>query len=205
MILIEYQYNQFSEVNQLNENFLPDVNKLKLTIDAVSPLIVYKKAYPIIVKQFQQLFPNIHRHQCCQQQFSGVIQTSQSITGLQNFTLDTIHFIEHIIIDMQCSMSKMKICSGITCNYHHPSNRYDIFVECLDRKVGFHAANIAIDMVQRVLNNDRLWGSMDMYFNSTTSKQHLLTPASVTHTAQQQGYPDFLKSDLFHIENLMKN
>jgi|GEM_PF-2432384 len=157
MVVIESQYALFQEVNHLNKNFIPGINKMRLTIDTISSDENYQRAYPAIVKQFVQLFPRLKKHSCCYSKIGQSDFTNEQLVPIvheENYALDIIHIIEHVIIDLQCSLSGMKICSGITCNYKEPRNRFDIFVECIDQKIGLNAALSAIEMVQRILACD---------------------------------------------------
>lgn len=164
MIVIESQYAMFQEINHLNKNFIPGMNKMRLTIDTISPEHNYQRAYPAIVKQFVQLFPRLKKHSCC---YSKIGQNDFNNDDLdfkinaENCILDIIHIVEHVIIDLQCSLTNMKICSGITCNYKQPRNRYDIFVECVDQKIGLNAALTAIEMVQRIITCDHVQYPLD--------------------------------------------
>ena len=158
MIVIDYAYGKFSEVNHLNSNFRPGINKIKMTIDVISPREVYRKIYPIAIRQFHDLFPNLRNHDCCQEKASGVEECADLTNGTQNYALNILHLMEHVIIDIQCTITKMKKCSGITCNYHKPPNRFDIFVECIDKKIGYASASKVSELVQQLLNYNRYYG-----------------------------------------------
>jgi hypothetical protein len=195
MVVIDFQYNKFTEINHLNKNFIPGVNKLKLTIDVVSSSNVYENAYPIVASQFKTMFPNLKKHLCCYEKMSQGFEdrTEEKI-------IDTIHFIEHVIIDIQCSVSKMKICSGITCNYYQPRNRYDIFVECIDERVGFFAAQFTTDIVQRLLNNDR-------FISNINCSQQLQLPQEnhVDFASIDYDFPTYVTASLFDNHDVYKN
>ena len=195
MVVIDFQYNDFSEINHLNKNFVPGVKKLKLTIDVLSSSKVYEKAYPIISSQFKLLFPNLKKHLCCYEKIADGFDEHS-----EGKIIDTIHFIEHVIIDIQCSVSKMKICSGITCNYYQPRNRYDIFVECLDERVGFFAAQHTTEIVQRILNNDR-------YIPNMNSQQQLQLPheTHIDFSSMNYDFPTYISASLLDNHDLFKN
>ena len=157
MNIIDTQYGKFEEVNHLNKNFLPDTNKMRLTIDTISSKEAYEQIYPMVLKQFTQLFPRLKKHSCCNISSKEGGQ-NRNINGplsrTNNYFIDVIHLIEHVMIDLQCSLSGIKICSGITCNFRNPRNRYDIFIECVDEQVGYYSAQLTIDIVQRLLSNN---------------------------------------------------
>jgi len=168
MVVIESQYAQFQEIDHLNTNFIPGIHKMRLTIDTISSEDNYRRAYPAIVKQFVHLFPRLKQHSCC---YSKIGQSDlihgDSIPMIHegNCILDIIHIVEHVIIDLQCSLSGMKMCSGITCNYKEPRTRYDIFVECIDQKVGLSAALTAVEMVQKILACDYMKYPFDEFIS----------------------------------------
>jgi hypothetical protein len=63
--------------------------------------------------------------------------------------------VEHVLIDLQHYIARMRTCSGVTCAWTHPRDRYDIFVECVDETVGRTAAGIAVDLVEDLLDGRR--------------------------------------------------
>jgi len=42
-------------------------------------------------------------------------------------------------------------CSGLTCGWKNPDNRFDLFVECLDARVGLFAAQFAVHAVRKIM------------------------------------------------------
>jgi len=56
---------------------------------------------------------------------------------------------------VQHYIARMRTCSGVTCAWTSPRDRYDIFVECLDETVGRTAAGIAVDLVEDLLAGRR--------------------------------------------------
>jgi hypothetical protein len=200
MIIVDIDYKHFSEVNHLNKNFIPGVNKLKLTIDAISSSRIYQQCYPIIAAQFNVLFPNLKKHLCCYEKLNNdFIKKAQQNDTMDSIT-DIIHLIEHVIIDIQCSVSKMKICSGITCNYYEPRNRYDIFVECIDDQIGYYGAQLAIELVIRMLNNDRFVINYAFPEQSPHLLQDPFTSANLDFD-----YPAYMASSVFKNLHLKKN
>jgi len=200
MIIVNYQYQKFSEVNHLNKNFIPNVNKLKLTVDVVSPAQAYKEIYPAVAAQFKHLFPNLKQHQCCNK---NTIDAINSIDEHNNFILNVIHLMEHIIIDIQCTISHMKICSGVTCNYYEPSNRYDIFVECIDERVGYYAVQLVFDLVHNLLSNNRILPSYEI------NLEDRLIPVQFTHhdafQLKNKNLHSYFKNTILNAENVIKN
>lgn len=201
MIVVDIQYNAFSEVNHLNQNFIPGVNKLKLTIDAISSTKVYQDTYHIIAAQCSQLFPNLRNHLCCYEKLDKELTNhNHENKESHDYVTDIIHLIEHVIIDVQCSISKMKICSGITCNYYEPRNRYDIFVECIDEQVGYYAAQLAIELICRILNSDRF--IINYAFPEQTKS---IFETSFNTVPFDYDFPSYITNYVFNDLHLKKN
>ena len=59
--------------------------------------------------------------------------------------------MEHLIVDLQCTVGHMNSCSGITCGWKKPENRFDLFVECSDPRIGIFAACFAAHLMNNYL------------------------------------------------------
>lgn len=148
MEILESKYGYFPGVLHLNSQFIPGRKMLKLTIITKYPRERYKRAYPTIIEQLVKLFPTLIEHQCC-----GVVGNIHQRAG---DCIDIIHIIEHIIIDLQCHILNLGVCSGITCNYWDPDNKYDVFVECPEERIGIFSALLAINIIKTLLKEGRL-------------------------------------------------
>ncbi|HXI02601.1 MAG TPA: hypothetical protein VNI57_05435 [Candidatus Saccharimonadales bacterium] len=97
-------------------------------------------------------FPTLAEHRCCganslrESLFGGRRRRGCSVT-VPDPGVDAAHLLEHLIIDIQHYVGRMRICSGVTCAYHDPPDRYDIFVECPEEKVGLLSASIAVGVL----------------------------------------------------------
>lgn len=97
-------------------------------------------------------FPTLADHRCCganslrESLFGGGRRRGCSVTD-RDPGVDAAHLLEHLIIDIQHYVGRMRICSGVTCAYHDPPDRYDIFVECPEEKVGLLSASIAVGVL----------------------------------------------------------
>ncbi|RMD96565.1 MAG: hypothetical protein D6814_11165 [Calditrichaeota bacterium] len=135
MKLISLQHGRFSEIDQLNGNFRKEFLKLKITLDTLSPQKFYLDRFPGLMFTLIEILPNLRHHHCSHgdnEHLSREYDLSHLITPIKIIgdTIDTVHLLEHMILELQCQISEMQVCSGLTCNYWEPENRYDIFVEC---------------------------------------------------------------------------
>jgi len=146
MQVVDTKYGLFPEVNHLNSRFVPNRPRLKLTVDMLYPEEHYVESFPYLAQKLVELFPTLRHHRCCEEDSPPACgeQVPIRTTGQ---AIDVVHLIEHVIIDLQCRITSMDMCSGITCHYWSPGNRYDIFVECVDEKVGLFSARLAVDLV----------------------------------------------------------
>ncbi|MDZ7261960.1 MAG: hypothetical protein ONB05_07640 [candidate division KSB1 bacterium] len=158
MRIVQTEYGEFPEISHLNKRFVPGRKKQKITLDVLSSRERYQQVYPKILDQFNEFFPSLRHHDCCYQG-SSPEKRGYSFNGpFKQFSgiIDVVHIIEHVVIDLQCSISRMPICSGITCHYWEPANRFDIFVECIDENVGLFSGLLAVDMIKTLLDKERL-------------------------------------------------
>ncbi len=206
MIVIDYAYGKFSEVNHLNSNFRPGINKIKMTIDVISPHKIYKKIYPIVIQQFHDLFPNLRNHDCCQAKASGIGEHEDNTEGSDKYALNILHLMEHVIIDIQCTITKMKKCSGITCNYHKPPNRFDIFVECIDKPIGYASASNVSELVQQFLNYNRYYGEEHQLRDFEHIIRRNASHNAISHSSTQlHDFCSYIDQIMLNPQEFMKN
>jgi hypothetical protein len=152
--VISALYGGFPEVRRLNPEFIPGMRRLKLTIriPAGDNLPSAETLFGIL----QKPFPSLGRHRCCGANSIGetfFTRGQRQGCSIQEWDpgVDLAHLLEHLIIDIQHFIARMKICSGVTCAYREPRDMYDIFVECPDEKVGLLSASIAVGLVSDLL------------------------------------------------------
>jgi len=155
--VIEVQHGAFAQVTALNPGFRPGIGRLKLTLDI--PETNGRRAAGF-VEALAGFLPTLSFHRCCGR--NSVKETfferekrlgcamEESDPGV-----DLAHLVEHVLIDVQHFIGRMKICSAVTCAYRHPRDRYDIFVECPEEAVGRLSAGIAADLVSDLLDGRR--------------------------------------------------
>jgi len=71
-------------------------------------------------------------------------------------SLALAHLIEHAIIDFQCAITELRRCSGVTAAYRSPGNRFDIIVECPDRRIGETCLVLALFWLVSAISGERL-------------------------------------------------
>ncbi|MBN1351384.1 hypothetical protein JXJ21_18345 [candidate division KSB1 bacterium] len=159
MRIINAEFGTFSEVEHLNNRFIKNRTKQKLTIDAISPRNKFQVAYQILIRELRRFFPTIEKHDCSLDDASYLMHKGKTKSGpLHNFhdIIDVLHVIEHIMIELQCSVSLMPICSGITCQYFEPRTRYDIFVEAVQKNVAAFSGYFAVNLVKSIIKHGKL-------------------------------------------------
>jgi len=154
MKIIEMKWGKFPKVDHLNPKFIPGSMRLKATLE-ISPDGLGKRELKNYIQELNQLFPSFKRHRC--ENEHGLTTSFQPKPGLKQVdeATDIAHLIEHMVIDLQCSLGQMRSCSGITCAYWNPENRYDLFVECRDREVGVFALKIASEIVDEIVTEGK--------------------------------------------------
>jgi hypothetical protein len=159
MKILAVVYGHFPKVFKLHSRFQPEIGHLKVVLD-VHPAGGFERArFLNTFRQLARLFPTIARHSCCVEWESAPLYLEQE-EGVSikraGESADVAHLIEHVIVDMQVSLGGMQLCSGLTCGWKDPENRYDLFVECADARIGLFAAQFAVHLVSRLLTRKTL-------------------------------------------------
>jgi len=143
----------------LNHRFRPDAHHLIVTLDVDAYDPPATNDFYSVYHALSDLFPTLSRHSCCEE-WENTPLYLQSIEGVSIKSVgeaaDVAHLIEHVIVDLQCAISGMRLCSGITCGHRAPENRFDIFVECRDPRVGAFSARLAIYLVAMLMHKPRV-------------------------------------------------
>jgi len=153
--IIEIKWGKFPQVDHLNSDFIPGSKRLKATLE-ITFNGLGRRNLGDCIRELAELFPSLTRHRC--ENEHGLSTSFRPKPGLKmvDMATDIVHLIEHMVIDLQCTLGGMRSCSGITCAYWSPENRYDLFVECTDRKVGVFALMLAGEIVEKILTDGRL-------------------------------------------------
>lgn len=165
MKILAIVYGYFPEVFKLYSRFQPGVRQLKVVLD-VFPSGGFERAKFITVyKQLAEFFPTISNHACCVEWESAplFIEEEEGVSIKRvGESADIAHLIEHVIVDIQVSLGGMQRCSGLTCGWKEPENRFDLFVECANARIGLFAARYAVYLVSRILEKKKLSGRNEL-------------------------------------------
>jgi len=154
----DISYGEFPEIFTLNPRFKPGGRKVKVVLDVrVSETEEGNTDLSSILMKLIKLLPSLERHQCGEHLFEDLKSDKKGPHSEHSKRItDIAHMMEHIIIDLQSKITGTDSCSGITCGYKKPYFRFDIFVECKDKKVGMFSAFFATDLLKRLLANKSL-------------------------------------------------
>jgi hypothetical protein len=156
----EISYGEFPEICDLNPRFKPKSKKVKVVVDAHVPRI--QKGNLDLSSTYGRLMrvlPSLERHQCGEHFLEDLRSGNRKAHSQRPDEItDLAHMMEHVIIDLQANITGMDSCSGITCGYKSPSFRFDLFVECRDKKVGVFSALLAADLLEALLTKESLSG-----------------------------------------------
>jgi len=159
MRLLAVSYGLFPKITKLYSRFQPDVGHLKIVLDIVPAGGFSREKFLILFRQLSKFFPTINWHSCCDEWETAPLFLEQeegvSIKRVGE-SADIAHLIEHVIVDMQVNLGGMQRCSGLTCGWKDPENRFDLFIECTNARVGLFAAQFAVHLVSKILTRKRI-------------------------------------------------
>ncbi len=155
------EIGSFPEVDRLNPRFVANSLRLKLCIDITEPADYYLENFPQLLFRLIESFPNLRRHDCSageeMNDFRDVHIAHHLLPiRIVGAVIDTAHILEHLIIELQCNMAQMPMCSGITCGLWEPENRFDVFVECESAEVAAFAGRLGVSIVNEVMERGRM-------------------------------------------------
>jgi len=151
-------FGDFPQVTPLNPDFVPGVKRLKMTLSISEGSA--NGGISEYVEALTGFLPSLSFHRCCgdnslKESFFERDQRRHCSVKEMDGGVDLAHLVEHVLIDVQHYIARMRTCSGVTCAWSTPRDCYDIFVECVDEKVGRTAAGIAVDLVEDLLAGRR--------------------------------------------------
>jgi hypothetical protein len=154
----ELSYGEFPEISGLNPRFKPGSKKVKVVLDVhASGSGKGDEVLPFIFMKLTKLLPSLERHQCGEHLFEDLRCGKRTLhLKYPDKMTNLAHMMEHVIIDLQSKITGMNSCSGITCGYKDPYFRFDLFVECRDKKVGMFSAFFAAEVLKRLLTKRSL-------------------------------------------------
>lgn len=159
MRLLAVSYGLFAKITKLYSGFQPGVGHLKVIVE-IEPAGGFERGrFLTLYRQLTRFFPTLNKHSCCEEWETAPLFIKQeegvSIKRVGE-TADIAHLMEHIIVDMQVNIAGMQRCSGLTCGWKHPENRFDLYVECTNARVGLFAAQFAVHLVSKILTTRKI-------------------------------------------------
>src|SRR5688572_6635021 len=155
--VVRLEFGPFAEVSRLNPRFVPQRERLKLTLD-VHPAGQGPGASPAsLLEPLSTLLPGLRRHRCGDNSriTETTLRRSRKGDPSGESGADVAHMLEHIIIDFQHEIAAMSICSGVTCGYESPRNRYDVFIESPGRRVSRLCITLACELMNGLLRGQQ--------------------------------------------------
>lgn len=147
-------YGDFPDIEKLYSRFSRGLSKIKVVVDVDESIDCSRKQFLKLYRSMAEVFPTISKHSCCDGWESAPLYVSSEegvavkrIGELADFP----HLLEHLMVDVQCNVGQMKSCSGITCGWKNPENRFDLFVECGDPRMGIFAACFAANIMNNFM------------------------------------------------------
>lgn len=158
MKVVSISHGKFGSINYLHRNFRGDVKKLRVTLE-VKENGTKSANFSFIFGELVGLMPSLAQHKCYEN-WMGASPAPELSSGIQfkkiGHNTDLAHLVEHLMIDLICNVGKLRLCSGLTCGYKSPKGRFDIFVECPERRMGVFAVNLAVYFVNALLTKGKL-------------------------------------------------
>jgi len=159
MRITSIHYDRFPQIRMLNHRFQANARHLMVRLEVADYAPPLSRDFVSMYQALVRVFPTLSHHQCCEQ-WENTPLFLQEIEGVSLKTAgeiaDVAHLTEHVIVDMIVAISGVRACSGITCGHREPENRFDLFVECEDVRLGVFAANFAVYLVRRLYTRPRL-------------------------------------------------
>jgi len=150
------RFGEFPHITNLNPAFRPGMRRIKLTLRIGAA----RRGAREILDQLAGFLPTLSFHRCCggnlvRQTFFRRSERRHCAIRRTDDGVDLAHLVEHVVIDVQHYVARMKICSGVTCAHADPPDLYDVFVESPEAILGRACAGIAVDLVQDLLASRR--------------------------------------------------
>lgn len=148
-------YGDYPEIEKLYSRFDRGLSKIKVVVDVEEGLDCSRNQFLGLYRAMAEVFPSISKHSCCEGWESAPLYAAtEKGVALKRIgeLADFPHLLEHLMVDVQCNVGKMKSCSGITCGWKKPENRFDLFVECEDPRIGIFAACFAANLMNNFMS-----------------------------------------------------
>jgi len=154
--VLEIAFGAFPGITALNPRFQAGLDRIKATIEIPAGSLEGRPRASAIAVLLVGFLPSLSFHRCCgghpleegffQDGIRGRCSAQEDDPGV-----DIAHLIEHVTIDVQHFIGRMRLCSGITCAWTSPRDRYDIFVESAEETTGRTSLGLAVDLVSELV------------------------------------------------------
>jgi hypothetical protein len=150
------EFGAFERITPLNDRFIEGRDRLRLTLDVKLDGRDPPAQPAASARSLRVMFPSLRRHLCCgdndfQRTFFQDEARWDRDAREADETVDIAHLLEHLVIEFQHSIALMKTCSGVTCGYETPRNRFDVFVESPGRSVSLLSVGLALHLMDDLL------------------------------------------------------
>lgn len=154
MKVLAIYYGDFLEIENLYSRFGKGRKKIKVVVDVENQYDHSRDTFVRLFRHAAGLLPTLSCHSCCEEWDAAPLcireEEQVSIKRIGE-NADFPHLLEHLIVDLQCTLSGMKVCSGITCGWKKPEHRFDLFIECDDPRIGVFAACFGANLINNFL------------------------------------------------------
>lgn len=200
MKIIAISHGKFTDISYLHRNFQNGVKRLRITVE-VNRSFKKNGHFSFVFNQLLTIMPSLARHKCCEN-WIGPWPAPKLSSGIPikkvGDSTDFAHLVEHVIIDLMCNVGQMSLCSGITCGYQSPQNRFDLFIECPDKRIGVFSANLAVYLLDNLLSGRKLPANSKETINLArilySHRRQRLTPKKIS---SQDGWNESLVASLW--------
>lgn len=157
--VLDVGWGAFDHVTRLNPSFRSGVPRLRLTLGITAG--GRRTPVPAFLEALSEFLPSLSLHRCCggndlQESFFQREQRKRCAVSEADDGVDLAHLLEHVLIDLMHHVGRLNRCSGVTCAWTNPKDRYDVFVESEEEKLGRACAGIALDLVVDLLEGRAL-------------------------------------------------
>ena len=171
-VKLDYGFSE-AAVN-LNRKFDPASPLLIVTLDIQWEEQDTYSSISLLEETLMGFSPTFEKHECRGEQIYHVFlgagrpypappegsaaADDGSTAGLEPFDgrLALAHLIEHAIIDFQCAITHRRRCSGVTAAYRQLAGRFDVIVECANRRLGMVCLSLAVSWLTSALGGKTL-------------------------------------------------
>ena len=163
----------FREAPSLNPQFAADTPLLLVTLDIRWDRQDIRSAVAHMEEALLAFLPSFAKHQCRGEQAYQVFAGRGShavprpaVAGVAGATPETLkrydgclafaHLVEHCTLEFQSAVTGEKRCSGVTAAYRNTPGRFDVMVECRERRAGQCCLALAVAWLTSVAEGKAL-------------------------------------------------